>query len=406
MKFWSILETFLARALAMAGPLGVSIITARALGPEDRGLYFIVISYAQIAAQIGNMGLHSSNTYLVSARPELVRGILTNSLIVSLVLGPIVASMFVWWPWANAAPDARGSILIAVIAAPLLILFLLVSNIAVAIGRVSLYNVLTLLAGILALSSSVVAALLEADVTQFLLAAAAATGLASIVGVVTLLPNCGWSLRPSLKLFLTGLSYSGRAYVATLAGFVMNRVGILILETEVDMSVVGHFSIAQQITEALVLLPSTVGLLLKPSLLRIATRAERAAETRRIALKLTAAMAILLLLLAAVTPFFLPLFFGADYQAAVPYALSFLPSVLMLSLVIPVSQFLSAEGFPRGQVAVWILATVLHAIMVKALIPHFGVMAIPLSFTLNTALILLGLILVAVHMTRRDTPDA
>ena len=50
--FRDIVSTMFARAVAMIGPFGVSIITARVLGPEDRGHYFLIISYAQIAAQI------------------------------------------------------------------------------------------------------------------------------------------------------------------------------------------------------------------------------------------------------------------------------------------------------------------------------------------------------------------
>ena len=406
MTIQSTFFTVLARLLAMGGPFGVSIITARALGPEDRGLYFLVVSYAQIAAQIGNMGLQSSNTYLVAGHPERVRAILTNSLIVSLVLGPLAAWLIVSWFGADATPDAWASILTAMVLAPLLILFLLVSNIAVAIGRVVLYNFLIILSGSLALGTAGMAAWLEADTTQFLWAAAAGVILASLIGVLALMPQCRWSLRPSLAMFRSGVSYSMRAYLATLAGFLMNRVGILVLEQQADMAVVGQFSVAQQITEALVLLPSTVGLLLKPSLLRMSTRAERGAATRRVALKLAAVMAILLLLVAAATPFFLPFLFGTDYQPAVPYLLAFLPSVFLLSVVIAVSQFLSAEGFPLAQVVVWIVATVLHAVITAALIPRFGAMAIPLSFTLNTALILLCLILIATHMNRRDPSDA
>jgi O-antigen/teichoic acid export membrane protein len=390
----------------MGGPFGVSIITARALGPEDRGLYFLAVSFAQIAAQIGNVGLQSSNTFLVAAHPERVRAILTNSLIVSLVFGPLAAWPIVWWFGFDTTPEAWSSILLAVVLAPLVILFLLVSNIAVAIGRVTLYNLLIILSGMLALGCASVAALMGANTTQFLWAAAAGLTLASLIGILALMPNCHWSLRPSLALFRSGVSYSIRAYLATLAGFLMNRVGILVLESHADLTVVGQFSIAQQISEALVLLPSTVGLLLKPSLLRMPTRVTRAAETRKIALRLAAAMAVFLLLIGVATPVFLPLIFGEVYQPAVPFLLALLPSVFLLSVVIVVSQFLSAEGFPAAQVLIWMIATAIHGSMTAILVPQFGAMAIPISFMVNTALVLLGLILAAIYIIRRERSDA
>ncbi|GHE04530.1 hypothetical protein U879_03510 [Defluviimonas sp. 20V17] len=401
MTIASTILTVLARLLAMVGPFGVSVITARALGPEDRGLYFLVVSYAQIAAQIGNVGLHSSNTYLVAAHPERVRYILANTLIVSVILGPLAAWPTVWWFGSDIAPAAQSSIALAFVLAPLIILFLLVSNIAVAIGRVGLYNLLIIFSGTLALGSAGVAAALGADTTEFLWAAAAGFTISSVTGILALMPDCGWSLRPSFALFRSGVTYSMRAYFATLAGFLMTRIGILILQSRADMAVVGQFSIAQQIAEGLGLLPSTVGLLLMPSLMRLPSRKDRAAETWRIGLKLAAAITVFLVMLAAVIPVALPLVFGRDYAPAVPLVLAFLPSIFLLSIVIVVSQFLSSEGFPLAQVGIWIAATVLHTALSIALIPHFGAIAIPISFTISMLLILIGLSALAVQMTRK-----
>ena len=61
-RYRDVATTLIARVIAMIGPFGVSIITARLLGPEERGRYFVIIAAAQIAAQIANLGLHASNS--------------------------------------------------------------------------------------------------------------------------------------------------------------------------------------------------------------------------------------------------------------------------------------------------------------------------------------------------------
>ena len=57
-----ILETFSTRVLLIIFSLATSIIIARSLGPEGRGLYALAITIGTMGVQFTNMGLHSSNT--------------------------------------------------------------------------------------------------------------------------------------------------------------------------------------------------------------------------------------------------------------------------------------------------------------------------------------------------------
>lgn len=400
MKAHSAIATLAARITAMIGPIGVSVVTARAMGAEGRGLYFLVITYAQIAAQFGNMGLHSSNTYLTAAYPERLSAILTNSILVSLVGGVLATTPVIAW---FGLADARSWIAIryTYLLAPLLILFLLVSNIAIAIGRVSLFNQLTILYGFLALLFASLVAYFDAGTEQFVWAAILSLLVACLIGIVALLPHCGWKLKLDWKLFRQGFGYSTRAYLATLAGFLMNRIGVIILQREGDLDVVGYFSIAQQIADALLLLPSTVGLLLMPNLLRMLTSTERASAMWKTAFILSGIMFMLLIAIGVLTPVLLPLIFGLEYDAAVPLVLAFLPSVLLMSFIIAVSQFLSAEGFPVAQVVTWLVAAALHIALSMWLLSRIGALAIPISYGVASLFVVGSLSALAHRLTKK-----
>ena len=391
--------TLFARIIAMIGPICVSIITARALGAEGRGLYFLVITYAQIAAQFGNLGLHSSNTYLVAAHPERRSAILANSIVVASIGGVLATVPIIAW-FGLTDDDTSAAIRYTYLLAPLLVMFLLITNIAVAIGQVQLFNALTILSGALALTCAFLAALFDAGTEQFLWAAIIAIFSASVVGIIALLPHCDWRLRLDFSLLRKGFGYGTRAYLATLAGFLMNRTGVMVLQSQGNLEVVGQFSIAQQIVDALILLPSTVGLLLKPALLRMSNSADRVSTMWRTACILSAIMFVMLAIIGILTPTIVPLVFGIEYQAAVPLVLTFLPSALLMSFIIVVSQFLSAEGFPIAQTVTWFVATAFHIVLSMLLLPEYGALAISISYGITSVLVLASLIHIAHRLSK------
>ncbi|MEM9139055.1 MAG: oligosaccharide flippase family protein [Pseudomonadota bacterium] len=399
----AVVVTFLARIIAMLGPFGVSIITARALGPEDRGAYFLIVSYAQIASQIANLGLHSSNTYYGAARPDIAGRLLVNGLVVAGVVAPVVAmavvAVFGWPGFAGLGGGALGPpALIAVAMAPLFVMFLYVTNLAVTVGRVGLFNGLTILMGVFALGLAALVWTGAGGLGAFLAAALAALALGTIVGVWLMVRGQGLDLGFDWALLRQGVGYALRAYIATLFGFLMTRIGVLVLQAQADLQAVGQFSIAQQVTDALLLLPATVALLLFPNLVRQTDPAERWRAMVRALIVLGGVMALLVAVIAVLTPWAVPLVFGADYAPAIDLILAFLPAVLLMSLITVVSQYLSAGGFPWSQVATWVAVTTLHGGLSLWLVPDYGALGVIVSFTVSVAAMLAALFVLAVRM--------
>ena len=62
----NVAETLLTRIVMIPIGLITSVILARVLGPEGRGLYAVAATISAIGEQFGNFGLHASNTYYVA----------------------------------------------------------------------------------------------------------------------------------------------------------------------------------------------------------------------------------------------------------------------------------------------------------------------------------------------------
>ena len=398
-RYRDIATTLIARVIAMIGPFGVSIITARLLGPEERGRYFVIISAAQIAAQIANLGLHASNTFLAARRKELLGPLLVNSLYVCALIAPIAAlgvAVVLEYPEliglsAAAKKTVGPAIFLAIALAPLLLAFLYLSNMAVGVGRVQLFNGLTIFQGAAAVAVALAVGIAGGGTYAFLLAACLALVAAGLVAGKLLLKGVTTSWTFDRSLFREGVVFASRAYFSTLFYLLMMRVGIVALQYRGELAEIGQFSIAAQISDAFVLVPSTVGLLLFPSLLRIESEHRKGAMWLAL-WQVGGAMALLLIAAAAVTPFLLPLIFGAAYEHAAWLTVAMLPSVLLLALVTVISQYLAAEGYPLVQVGAWVAGFVLQGALSFWLVDDYGGYGLAIAFTASSLLVLVILL--------------
>ena len=107
---WSLKYTYaemlLARGLAILGSFGVAILTARMLGPEDRGRYYYIITLAAVGVQFASFGIHSSNSYLIARTAGLLAQVMTNTAWIAVLGGTAAAAGVLLFDFAlgDAAP--------------------------------------------------------------------------------------------------------------------------------------------------------------------------------------------------------------------------------------------------------------------------------------------------------------
>lgn len=390
-----IATTVSARIIAMVGPFAVSIITARVLGPEERGRYFLVLALAQIGAQIGNLGLHSSNTYLAANRAELIGPLMANSLIVACTVVPFVtflmALVFSQPELIGLESAARGTLgsvaFMAVLLAPLSIASLYLSNLAVGCGRVQLFNGLTIFYSIMAIAAALIVAVAGGSTCAFLMGAATALVIPTIFGSWRVLTGQWRLFRPDVALFRRGISYATKAYLAAVFGFIMTRIGAFALQHQSSIEEVGQFSVASQFADGLTLLPSTVAILLFTKLMRAETR-QRWSMLWQTFWAVGAAMVFILSVVGVLLPWLVPLLFGEPFRKAAILAQALLPSVLIVSLTSVVSQYLAAQGFPTGQVLAWAFGLIVQTGLSYWLAGIWGGMGVAVASAISAALVL------------------
>jgi O-antigen/teichoic acid export membrane protein len=404
-----IVATVSARLLAMAGPFAVSIITARILGPEERGRYFLVLAVAQIGSQIASMGLQSSNTYLVANRHELAGRLMVNGFFVSFIVAPLVTlpiAFAVGWSESaglgNLVGPSLGPVsLIAVFLAPLFLFSVLVGNLALGLGRVRLFNGLTIAYSLMSLAAALAFAPFG-TVTYFLLSAAISLALPMLYGAYCILGGRPVHPKFDFELFESGIAFASRVYFSTMFGFVMARVGAFALHLEGSIEEVGQFAVAAQLADGLTMLPATIGTLLFPELIR--TRRDRRLPTLwRTFWGVAAIMTVILGCVALLAPWIVPVLFGHSFARSVVLTQALLPSVLIYSLITLLSSYLAAEGYPRIQVFAWLIGLVVQTGLSYWLAAMWGGVGVSLSIAISYALVLALLLNEVLSRKRRES---
>ena len=390
------------RVLRIGLGLMSSLITARALGPAGRGEFFYVVTLAALVVQFGNLGLHASNTFYVARDERLLPRLMSNSAWSAIVVGLLGGALVALGARAVGALANELVLFVPVLAAASL-LYLLGTNLLVGTRRIALYNAFELGANgfvVLALS---LAAVLGAGVAGFVAMSTAGWLVASAVLVAVLARVARARWRFSRDVFLSSVRYGGRAYIVSLLGFLVLRSNVFLLERLSGSAQLGQYSVAAQVGDVLAILPSSVALVLFPSLVR-----EREGSWGR-TLRTAAAVAGVSAAACIVTGLFarplIRILFGADFDASADALLVLLPGAIALAIVTVLSQFLAALAFPTELIAAWGAAVILVLAAGAVLIPMLGGVgaAAALSLCYVSLLVLVSLI---GYAHRNDTGSA
>ena len=397
---WQVVATIACRVVVIAAGIATSIVTARFLFPAGRGEYFLVLTTAQMLSQFANLGLPSSNTYFVASDRDLFTALFANSVWASFVgvpvIGAVVFAVSALFGWSAAG---HPLVWFALGLAPLILFNLLGSNLFVGLGHLGTFNLVQLASAVVLLPMMLGAGYLKAGPTGFLIASLCGWSAMALVLFFVLKRQAVGSLRFRPDVFAKTFSYSTRAYLATLAGFLVLRINVFTLSALAGSEQVGYYSIASQMADAVAILPQSIALVLFPQLIR--TGRGRVRATLDNALQTAIVMAAVCAGVWVIAPQAVHLAFGARFDPAVPVIRAMLPGVLLVGVTAIVSQYLAAGGMPISVVATWFGGVMLTAVMGRALVARLGAIGAALTLSVTYGLILGILIILMVRMAAR-----
>lgn len=381
-----IVWTLIVRVLLIAAGFVSSVITARFLGPEGRGVFFYWTTLAAFAIQFGNLGLHSSNTYLLTKGRARLSALAENSLWVSLIGGIIFWGVLAFSLWLidGATGDRWSLLLSALFLIPSGLYFSLGTNLLVAEGRIGEYNGFELANRYLGLTAMFFAAWYWRNPQAMLVIMGVVAGLMCLP-LYRRLRVLGGDGGGSFLLLRESFGYAMRAYLAAAFGFAVLRVNTLLVEKYTDAETLGVWSISAQLLDIIIVIPSTIALVLFPRIMRSDQPYQLMQSQLRIA-------AIVLALVCTTAVWLgnhvILLVYGERFAGAYTMLLWGLPGVFALGLTSILSQYLASAGIPLSLVLIWMIGLGVELVLGIWLIPNHGGVGAMLSLSAAYVVIL------------------
>jgi O-antigen/teichoic acid export membrane protein len=390
----------------LAGFVGL-VITARALGPEGRGVVATAVTWSLLFATIGYLSLGQVAVHRAAGKkPEEWLGTTLGALL-------LIAGLVTLGGWTTAGVlyaatdgDAFGNIPLYALVLGFLTLPFLVweqygSLLLMSLNRINVYNraeIVGRTAGIVLIV--VLVAMAGAGVSGALIALVLAQVIVAAGGIRYLIRRAGPTLRITRSTVREMLAGGVKLHLNAVGSFLFMSVAVLIVQNVRGSAETGAFQAAVQLIGVTLIIPQSAALVLYGEVARLGPDAAWRSN-RTVIARLMPSMLVVAGVAALVAPVLIPLVLGEDFKSAVP--------VFQLLTVTLLGQTFSALMAPqwigRGlfwQASVLTVATgVANVIATFLLVDAYGMKGAAYSLIGVSVILLAGNSLMAVWVSRR-----
>jgi O-antigen/teichoic acid export membrane protein len=323
--------TYVFSGLTLVANLVTGIVTARALGPDGRGVTVALLTVSQLAGFLFAMGVAQSLSYFIARRPQDGPRLLTTWLLMLVPLTALAiaiseALLPTIFATDQQALDIGRWFMFSIV---LVVGLELNYGLLLGIHDFLVYNVLRFAQPVvIALSLVVMWWLDELTVESALIASIAGSGLVLLIGLLRALRRIGVG-PPAPGLGLTSLWYGARGQGSTVAANVTARLDVAMLPAFVTSGSVGLYSVATNISLIVYQLSNTFAGLVLPAAAR---------DPQRGPLKVVgslwaslAAAAVIALVLALLARPLLGFVYGDEFRDAAEPLLLLLPGAVLFA---------------------------------------------------------------------------
>ena len=384
--------TFATRVVMIFNSVAAGIIVAHWLGAEGVGQLGVINVAVATLVQLGSFGLPSSNVYFIAQDQARLREAALNSLMFALGVGLILAialsalaSSRPEWFGLNSANLMR----IAAISIPFQMITLIGLNIVLGLGKVRQFNILDLVSqSFVFINALCVWLVVRGDLETLVWWNTTTSVLVSLLMAVLLvfsaksLVQTKW--RADISLLRRMITYGLKFHVSILAGAIIIRADLLVVNHFRGAAEAGVYSVASQFALMLMLLPGVIATLIFP---RVTGEQDARGETTCRVTRYTAFIMFISCLAAVPLSLLLPLVYGEAFYDATGLLWILLPGVYLIGLESVLAQHFNALGVPRAIPLYWVVTLVLNLVLVFALVPRLGAQGAAVASTISYAAI-------------------
>lgn len=388
----SVAMTLGTRFIMLASALGTSIIVARWLGADGLGSLAAINVIIALAVQLGCAGMPSANTYFISRDRSKLASVWSNALLFGVVGGSLLAAAIIIA--SKLRPLLFGNIpinliTVAALSIPFQLITLLGMSLFLGTGQIGRYNLTDATTQVLLLLNALVAVALLGTGLYVLVSLNTALAVLVSLTVAVVISRTVWRAsekRPwfDVQVFWEIIRYGIKFHICLVAGLLILRGDLLIVNHFRGAQEAGVYAIAGQMGNLILLLPAIIGTILFP---RVASQPDPRGGLTMRATRHTAFIMLLACLAAVPVSFALPFVYGAAFKESTVQLLILLPGVFLVGIESVMVQHFSGVGLPVAIPTFWMIALACNLILNLILIPLFGGIGAAAVSTFTYALI-------------------
>ena len=389
--------TLIFKAIAMIAGLSASIIIARVLGAEGRGVYALVMSIVVMAASFGVFGLTASNTYYVAGQSKRVRAIGVHSLLAGILGGLLsfLTVLAIRYAYPSIFQGLSSNLLWLTLAiVPLFLWGNLFSFAFLGRGKIFAFNAFETSQRVIFFALSVLMLwVLSATFELYFMVVLAAIAVLVFWYIAAYFAKAPEGPLFSSELLQPSFAYGIRSYVGTLLTLAVMRSAVFFVNYFGGNREAGLLAVAQQASELLIIVPGVIGTILFGRI--------SGGDSDNLTPKVVRTIAF------AFLPVSIGLFFASEILIVSIFGAEFLPAAGALKWLIPGAFLLGLEvilvndikgrGYPWAAVLFWVPALIVNLTAYYYLIPSMGINGASISLSLTYALMF---VLITVYYIR------
>lgn len=395
--------TMLRQSLAMGLAFINSIVLARVLGPEGKGIYSVALLLPSTATALLNLGIAPATVYYVAKGDFQAGRAVSNSVKIGLVLS--TAAMAVSALVTAFASDAlfpgvpETSLYVSLLYIPFSLVALYLLSIVQGLQDFRTYNLIAISTQVSALLMTFLLVwVLDMGVNGALLALPAGYFSGIMASSRALRTRSGRAKRQGLR-FDPGylrkvLPYGLTAHVSNVITFLNSHVDLFLVNLFLFPGEAGIYTLAIGLAERLSIVSSSASTVILPRISELeGSEGLRQQITPIVTRHVLAVTLVLSLLGTALSTIFVSLVYGPAFQRAAAVFRALLPSTITLSISRVLSSDIAGRGRPQVNARISAIQMVVSVALDMLLIPTYGIIGAAVATSVATtggALIKLG----------------
>lgn len=388
--------TFTSGVLNLLIGIGTSVILARVLGPEGRGVYALATLLPSLIVTFGNLGIGHATVYYVARGQFRRQEILGNNVFLGLgigILGVFAGLIVVVFFRQNVFPGvAPGYLFLALALVPAELFFSYVGCVLLGARYIKEFNYVqnaqsALFLGFVAitlfcLKAGVTGALVAGLLTWLIAGILVFCWAKKVAGGIDFSPNTSYIKQAAL--------YGLQAHLSNILAFLNYRIDMFLVSGFLGPAAVGLYSVGVGLVEKLWMISQAASMVLFPRVAAESDEQRRKEFTPLVARTVLWTTALGALALVLLSQWIILLLYSEAFLPAVGALQALLVGIVALSVGRVLANDIAGQGFPRLNVYTSIAAVTANVALNILWIPIYGIVGAAWASTVSYTVSFLG----------------